>query len=269
MPEGWQRFLVFIQTFMLKFIPLIAAAGLGSRSGLDYPKALFEINGIPILVQILEKFKTISAKSIIVINQNYQDQFSEALLRFNYHYPRDFEFVYQNEPKGMGDAVLQVSQCSDALNAENLLLQWGDIPFIRITTIKKMLEHHFLSKSEFTLVTADSDLCYTKVIRNKLSQQVLSVEETRETGSSPSSGERDIGLFIFNRKIVLDLLSQDLENKFGLKTGEHSFLYVIKHLASLGHKTVAINIANEKEVISLNSLEDINTIRNLAKDHTL
>ena len=47
---------------MVNIKVLIAAAGLGSRSGLNYPKTLFSVKGKPILILKDRKPKWISAK---------------------------------------------------------------------------------------------------------------------------------------------------------------------------------------------------------------
>ena len=49
------------------FCCVIAAAGLGTRSGLKYPKTLYEIDGVPILKKILDNL-TVLNKPIF----NYQ-----------------------------------------------------------------------------------------------------------------------------------------------------------------------------------------------------
>ena len=38
---------------------------------------------------------------------------------------------------------------------------------------------------------------------------------------------------------------------------EHGFLYLIKHLVNLGYKVEALPIANNKEIISFNSINDL------------
>ena len=43
----------------------------------------------------------------------------------------------------------------------------------------------------------------------------------------------------------------------GVSTGEHGFLYIIAHLASTGYKVEALSIASDLDIVSLNSLQDI------------
>ena len=54
---------------------VIAAAGVGSRTGLPYPKTLFPIKGKPILVRLAELLAPYDAEPIVIINEVYEDFF--------------------------------------------------------------------------------------------------------------------------------------------------------------------------------------------------
>ena len=55
----------------MKKYAIILAAGEGKRSGLDFPKQFFEINGKPIICYTIEKFLEIKKIEIIlVVNKN-------------------------------------------------------------------------------------------------------------------------------------------------------------------------------------------------------
>lgn len=242
---------------MIEIFPLVAAAGKGSRSGLDYPKSLYSLKGRPIIVRILDNLIQFFPKVGIIISSQFKDNFINTIESFGYKYHENFEFIYQDEPLGMGDAILKFVNYPEYENIKNILLQWGDIPYIKKETVMKLIDEHTQFDNDFTFVTAMSDYAYTKVIRDAITQDVVEVIETRELGLDVSSGERDIGLFIFNKDLVLTNLKDDLTNKHGPVTGEHSFLYIIKHLVLGGNKVIAINIADNKELISFNSISDI------------
>ena len=97
----------------------------------------------------------------------------------------------------------------------------------------------------------------TSVSRDS-SGNVIGVVETREQEIlAPQAGERDIGLFIFRKTLVLNLLKEELSRKWGKFTGEHGFLYIIEHLVARGFCVEAMPIALDMELISLNTLNDI------------
>ena len=236
-----------------KISTLIAAAGKGSRANLPYPKTLFKIEGKEILLRILDTTKCFDKKPTIVVSPSGKDAINNFLLRKS----RRSHLVIQKEAKGMGDAVLKFENSPSFKISENILLIWGDIPFIRKLTIQKMVERHIAKNNIFTFVTAETKMAYTRVIRDKKGN-IQDLVETREENLPIKEGERDIGLFIFKKKEIFDLLKKDLPKKYSAKTNEHGFLYLIYHLVQNGYKVEGLKIANEKELLSLNKISDLN-----------
>ena len=83
---------------------LIPAAGKGSRSMLKYPKTLYKVKKIPIIVRIIKKLSKYSNNISVVINPNFNIEFLKTLN--DYDMPK-IEYLFQNNPKGMGDAVIK------------------------------------------------------------------------------------------------------------------------------------------------------------------
>ena len=106
---------------------LIAAAGQGTRSGLPYPKTLFSIKNKPILVRICELLRSYNDTPSVIINPLWEDKINQSLEQ----HQLNAELIYQNEPLGMGDAVLQYENSPSFHNTEHVILVWGDIPFIQ------------------------------------------------------------------------------------------------------------------------------------------
>lgn len=231
---------------------LVAAAGRGTRAGLPYPKTIYPIGGLPILVRILRTLAHLDPFPTVIVSPSGRAPISECLAQFGL----GAHLVEQVEPKGMGDAVLQFRQSKGYGTSENVLLIWGDIPFIQRETVDRMVAAHFEYGNDFTFVTAYTQNAYTRVVRD-LQGNVRCVEETRESGEVTSEGERDIGVFIFRSDLVMRFLEKDAPGKFGKETSEHGFLYIIEELVSSGYKVDAICIAKDDEQLSLNRLEDI------------
>ena len=231
---------------------VIAAAGVGSRVNLPYPKTLFPIKGKPILVRLAELLAPYDAEPTVIVNEGGREQIKQCLLKNNIQ----AQLVLQSMPRGMGDAVLRIDSSEKFTNSEHVLLVWGDIPFIQQETVETMINHHLEQDSDFTFVSRVVDEAYTVVMRDK-SGNVTHLIETREEGITDlGPGERDIGLFIFRRSLTLQTLREELPNKWGKSTGEHGFLYIIEHLVSKGLQVEALPIAQEIELVSLNNMED-------------
>jgi bifunctional UDP-N-acetylglucosamine pyrophosphorylase/glucosamine-1-phosphate N-acetyltransferase len=239
--------------FVLNICALVAAAGRGSRSGLPYPKTLFPIQGKPILVRIAELLAPYDRQPTIIVSSDGKELITECLRSAGIY----AHVVVQQEPRGMGDAVLQFERSPRFEAAEHVLLIWGDIPFIQPETLATLVDTHLKHDNDFTFATRNVDSAYTMVTRNA-ERQVTGVIETREHGvTQPQAGERDIGLFIFRKSLVLAALREAIEDKWGTSTGEHGFLYVIGHLVKRGLRAEALPIATELDLISLNSLRDV------------
>jgi bifunctional UDP-N-acetylglucosamine pyrophosphorylase/glucosamine-1-phosphate N-acetyltransferase len=232
---------------------VIAAAGKGSRSGLDYPKCLYKINNIPIIVRIIRSLIIWDNEPAIIVSPEGEGKIEKTLSENNLK----SRLIIQPQAKGMGDAILMLKKHTNHLK-DNILLTWGDLPFIERDSVKALLHNYFISNDDFRLLTSIQDNPYTVVVRDG-NGNIKEVLETRESQIEipPQSNERDIGVFIFKKDLLMDYLSRNLPNKFGQTTNEHGFLYVLKHLVANGYKVSATRTLNDIESVSFNSLSDI------------
>lgn len=231
---------------------LIPAAGTGSRAGLPYPKTLYPVGGVPILLRQFALLSRYDSCPVVVVNPTGRAAIAEAIA----HAGAAAELVEQSAPTGMGDAILCLDNAGAGEATEHVIAVWGDIPLLDPGTIATTVERHLAASNDFTFPTRHVDAAYTVVTRDKAGR-VTALAETREAGVEPSSGERDIGVFVFRRAPVFDLLRQQLSGARGATTGEHGFLYIIRHLAERGHRIEALPIATERDLVSLNRLSDL------------
>lgn len=242
-----------------KFRVIIPAGGRSSRSGLSYPKTLYRLKGLPILVRILEKVEKYDQKPLLIINPAHEPLFKEVLNEFG----KEAEIVYQHQPKGMGNAVLQTD--SFIKDHEHVILLWSDIPLLSETSIDHLVKCHAVSANDFSLVTSIGENCYTIVDRQN--GKLLAVKETRALGIEPAKyGERDIGLFVFKKQPVFAMLQQDADGNFEAGRNEHGFLYLIEKLAANGLKVEGYPIAVPNDVLSFNTPEDLQQIEQAMAD---
>jgi bifunctional UDP-N-acetylglucosamine pyrophosphorylase/glucosamine-1-phosphate N-acetyltransferase len=233
---------------------LIAAAGKGMRSGLPYPKTLFPIQDRPILVRVHELLSDLDAHPTVIVSPGGYELIASCLAQ----YGLTAHLVIQPEPLGMGDAVLRFTESPAFSETEHVLLIWGDIPFIQPKTVTTMVNSHYEQDNDFTFVTRHVETAYT-VVERDAQGSIIGVVETREEEGIkiPQHGERDIGLFIFRKQPVFDLLREKLPDKWGKTTGEHGFLYVIRHMVERGYRVQGLPIATEMDLVSLNTMKDI------------
>ena len=232
---------------------LIAAAGKGSRAGLPFPKTTYPVRGKPIIVRIHELLSHLDPRPTVIVSPEGEAAVGASLAERGLA----ADLVIQPEPLGMGDAVLRFQSAPGFARASDVLLVWGDIPFIQGATVAALVDRHRTAGNDFTLATRVVDSAYTIVMRDG-DGGLLKVVETREAGAAaPRKGERDIGLFIFRKEPIFCLLQQDLPGRIGMTTGEHGFLYLIEHLVAQGFRVEGLPIATELDLVSLNSMSDI------------
>lgn len=230
---------------------LIAAAGAGTRADLPYPKTLHPVGGAPILGRLLKLLGRYDPCPTIVVSPAGR----APVARFLAGHGSAAHLVEQQSPTGMGDAVLAFEQSPAASQADTLVLVWGDLPFLSGETLAATLAHHRRSAATLTFPSRQVERAYTVVSRGP-DGAVTALDETRLTGSEPVHGERDIGLFVFEAAPVLaELRHSAAEHDRAL--GEHGFLQVVRRLAVGGHRVEALPVASARELVSLNSLSDL------------
>ena len=230
---------------------LIPAAGKGSRSGLTIPKSLQEVNGIPIIVRLCNQLVEYDDNPMIVINPKDEVLFL-ATFKKNKIKAR---IIYQSSALGMGHAILQAK--AHIKDGEQILLVWSDIPFLQKATIDTLVRKHLEDHNIFSLASFMCKDPYTVVERD--GKKVVRLSETHKNKDlvKVEKGERDIGLFIFDKRIVLDLIETEFENYDKSSNTEFGFLSVVESLSAMGYKIEAYPIAHEKDILSFNTPEDL------------
>lgn len=236
---------------MKKINVLIPAAGKGSRSGLSIPKSLQEINGIPIIIKICNQLNNYDNNPKIIINQKDELLFLAAFKKYNIN----AKLIYQNTPLGMGHAILQAKGYIN--DGEEILLVWSDIPLLQKSTIDGLVHNHLKAKNIFSLASYVCLNPYTLVKR--INGKVVKLLETHKNTflDKVTEGERDIGLFIFDKKIVFDLLEKDFKEYDNTSKDEFGFLSIVEKISNSRLKIDAYPIANEKDILSFNTPEDL------------
>jgi len=111
---------------------IILAAGKGTRMKSDVHKVLHPIAGRPMIEHLLESVEALGAERIVMVVGDRREQIETALAG-------RVEFAVQEPQLGTGHAVLQAKEALEGFDGDVLLLS-GDVPFIRPTTMRAMLD---------------------------------------------------------------------------------------------------------------------------------
>jgi len=149
---------------------LILAAGQGKRMRSRLPKVLHPLGGRPLLAHVIETARVLGPVKIFVVHGHGAEQVREAFRSEN------IEWVLQAEQLGTAHAVMQAMSRVSA-DADVLLL-YGDVPLVRVATLKRLLQ---AAGDGLALLTADLDdpAAYGRVLRDGAGH-VKRVVETRD-----------------------------------------------------------------------------------------
>lgn len=129
---------------------IILAAGKGTRMQSDLPKVLMPLQGRPMIKYLIESVikSQISQKPILVVSPDNQDIIREYLKEY------DLDYVIQTEQLGTGHAVACAKELLNEEKIKNLLVFYGDHPFIQPETMEKIIVNHY---DPITMVTTQVD----------------------------------------------------------------------------------------------------------------
>tara|TARA_B100001564_G_scaffold357716_1_gene374610 strand:+ start:789 stop:1607 length:819 start_codon:yes stop_codon:yes gene_type:complete len=210
---------------------IIPLAGLGTRMlplTSVIPKELMPINGKPNLEYILEECKDAGIKEIIFIISKkkfsikkyfFNDAFYKKIIKKKKDkrlknefkkiksYQKMIKFVYQDKPKGTGDAVLK---CKKFIKSKFFLMLLPDDLIVRNNCSKDMIKLHNKTKSSIIATKRVNKKSVSRwgilSVRNKKKQyfQISDVVEKPSSKKAPSNFAI-IGRYILPKKIFKEI----------------------------------------------------------------
>ncbi|QBX99501.1 bifunctional UDP-N-acetylglucosamine diphosphorylase/glucosamine-1-phosphate N-acetyltransferase GlmU [Rhodophyticola sp. CCM32] len=114
---------------------VILAAGQGTRMQSERPKVLHQIGGAPLIAHAILSGATLAPDRIVVVTGHGAAEVEAAVTTFD----PDAICIRQAEQLGTGHAVLQAAPALEGFEGDVIVL-YGDTPFIRPETLHAMLE---------------------------------------------------------------------------------------------------------------------------------
>ena len=184
----------------MKLLPIILAAGQGSRMNSSLPKVLHPIGGITMLQHVIDSCHRLDYEKLVIIYGHGGDLVREKTSA------SDIDWVLQTEQKGTGHAVLQAQ---DFISDDNIVvIAYGDVPLIKTETLNLLVSK--LSNAALSVLTTklDNPTGYGRIIRDDKSNINAIVEEKDANDNQKLVNEVNTGFIAAKGKDIKRWLNQ-------------------------------------------------------------
>lgn len=235
---------------------VILAAGKGTRMKSDKAKVLHPVAGKSMVCHVVGSAKKLSPEHIHVV-VGHQAEAVQKEVSASY----DVHFSTQTELLGTGDAVKAVVP-NLAGSVDNVMVLCGDVPLIREDTLKMLVEGHIQNQNQITvLATEVSDPTgYGRIVTDD-SGDVVCIREQADA----SDAEKEIklintGIYCFDKNLLVTALDQ-------LKPDNNQAEYYLTDVIGIARenhgKIGVVTMADDREVVGVNTLEDLEKAESL------
>lgn len=246
-----------------KLAVAILAAGLGKRmKSPDKPKVMFEINSRPMIDYVVELAFRVNAELVVPIVGHHREQVIDFLNdKFT---GKDIKYAVQEEQLGTGHAVIQTESLLKDFDGEILILS-GDVPLLKYETVEKLIDEHFNSGNDATLLTTvfNDSYGYGRIVRDAEGRFSKIVEEKDATEEEKKIKEINPAIYIVNSKVLFDALSKISP----LNNQKEYYLTDIFHFIPR-EKTGTVVTNDELEVTGVNSIEQLKQMEEALNSRT-
>jgi bifunctional UDP-N-acetylglucosamine pyrophosphorylase/glucosamine-1-phosphate N-acetyltransferase len=174
-------------------LPVILAAGLGTRMNSSRPKVLHELCGRPMLAYVLDAARQVSDQRPTVV-------YSPATAEITQVFDGEADFALQEAPLGTADAV-RAALARAPESVDEVLVLAGDVPLVQPDLLAEMIDMRRARDAALALIsvhTADP-AGLGRVVRTEDGGQVLRVVEEKDaTPAEREIEEINAGVYAFD-----------------------------------------------------------------------
>lgn len=239
---------------------VILAAGKGKRMfNPEIPKVLVMLKNKPLILHLLEEVEKLTLLSRPVIVVGYKAETVTAVLGENYIYAR------QKEQLGTANAVWSAKQ---KIKAKNILVLYGDMPFIKAESLKKIIGLHLKSKAKISMFTASvpdfkdqfsSLKGFGRIIREN-SGKIVKITEFKDASEEEKLiCEVNPGIYMFDTEWFWKNINQIKNNN---AQGEY-YLTDIIEVAIKDREEIQSASISPNEVLGVNTQEELSLAESL------
>ena len=235
---------------------VILAAGKGNRmKSVGLPKPLHTLNGIPIISYLLNHLPlSIFSNKFVVIPDN-KSKIKETVSNFD----SSFKYVFQSEPNGTGDALLQALY---NLKSKNIIVMNSDNPLITEETMLKFVDSHINNQSNLSILVdkiSDDIPGNYGLVKRSSEGSILEINENSRKLDCIDK-EFNVGLYCFN----LNWLKSAI-HKIASQNQEMYITDLIKICVEDGHEINAVFPVTKSESLGINNKYELSVAEKIAQ----
>ena len=246
---------------MTRALPALAvvvlAAGKGTRMRSPLAKVLHPLAGCPLIAHVLTAVQPLAPRHLVTVVGHQADAVRHVCERFGAC------CVVQEPQLGTGHAVAQTATVLRDFNGDVLVL-CGDVPLLRTTTLRRLLNEHRQRRAALTMLTThlDHPMGYGRVVRNDQGHVVGIVEERDATPSQRAIREVNSGVYCLRASFLFAALPGVGRNN---AQGEQ-YLTDVVGLAAADGRPIAHLATEPEELLGVNTPADLARLETLLRD---
>lgn len=233
-----------------KTVAVVLAGGKGTRMQATLPKVLHHIIDKPMIFYTLETINKLSlSKAYVVVGHQSEEVKNKISSKFK------CIFAYQAKPLGTAHAVKCVLKKIDNQIENVLVMNGDDSAFYKISTLKKFLASHLISKCPVSMVTLKiiRERRLGRILRDKNGNFETIIEATRNLDLDVLSDEINCGLYLFNCQWLKDNIE-----RIKLNDKQEYYLTDIFNLAKVKGDCINLfSLKNKNEWVGINTPDEL------------
>ncbi len=240
---------------------LILAAGLGTRMKSRMAKVLHKLGGRPIIAHVCRTAMLLEPRRTQVIIGHQADAVQAAVEEEMGRH--DAGFVLQTEQRGTGDAVMAAQEALANANSTVLILS-GDVPLVRLETLRTLVEQHLGDRASCTILSVrlENPTGYGRMIRDEAGRFLKIVEHKDATEDERHVKEINAGIYCFDSKKLFQALEQVRPTN---SQGEYYLTDVPGILRDQGDLVTIYQHNDAREVAGVNTRAELAEFENLLR----
>lgn len=232
---------------------IVLAAGRGTRMKSSTPKVLFDVCGVSSLEHVVRAARGIGAERLVVVLSKDATRLATAAEALQ------ATPVVQDPPLGTGHAVRLAVEALPAASGDVLVL-YGDGPLFSAESLARLLSHHRATGAAQTLLTAEVENPHGlgRIVRASDGAVERIVEEIDADAATRAIREINTGILALTLEAAREQLPR-LTN--ANRKGEYYLTDVVAALRASGKTVAAVPVADEREALTFNDIEELSRVR--------